>query len=206
MVDIFDPTLRRKQLLSMLLVYAGLMFWLGGLAFFGFGVAGTIFQHLSSRDLAGNLNGIILGKLSTMEFISAVLLLGGLLVYNLKLSKVWAKVPIGIAGVMFVLALVYGVVIRSSMDDVKSQIGSFDNPAPQELELKAEFDGYHKLYSRLVGINMGLGFVLFVWQTLIFAYPERFTKALPQPHDASIPGPPPLFDEPQDIRSDDEQV
>lgn len=206
MVDIFDPTLRRKQLLSMLLVYAGLMFWLGGLAFFGFGVAGTIFQHLSSRDLAGNLNGIILGKLSTMEFISAVLLLGGLLVYNLKLSKVWAKIPIGIAGVMFVLALVYGVVIRSSMDDVKSQIGSFDNPAPQELELKAEFDGYHKLYSRLVGINMGLGFILFVWQTLIFAYPERFTKTLPQPHDASVPGPPPLFDEPQDIRSDDEQV
>lgn len=206
MVDIFDPTLRRKQLLSMLLVYAGLMFWLGGLAFFGFGVAGTIFQHLSSRDLAGNLNGIILGKLSTMEFISAVLLLGGLLVYNLKLSKVWAKIPIGIAGVMFVLALVYGVVIRSSMDDVKTQIGSFDNPAPQELELKAEFDGYHKLYSRLVGINMGLGFILFVWQTLIFAYPERFTKTLPQSHDASIPGPPPLFDDPKEIRSDDEQV
>jgi hypothetical protein len=206
MVDIFDPTLRRKQLLSMLLVYAGLIFWLGGLAFFGFGVAGTIFKHLSSRDLAGNLNGIILGKLSTMEFVSAVLLLGGLLVYNLKLSKVWAKIPIGIAGVMLVLAFVYGVVIRSSMDDVKSQIGSFDNPVAQDLELKAEFDGYHKLYSRLVGINMGLGLTIFIWQTLIFAYPERFTKTTAHAQDTGVPGPPPLFDDPTEIQTDDERA
>src|SRR5690606_9055496 len=90
--------------------------------------------------------------------------------------NIWAKIPIGIAGVMLVIAFVYGVVIRSSLDDVKSRIGSFDNPSPQELELKAEFDGYHKLYSRLVGINMGLGFILFVWQTLIFAFPDRFVS------------------------------
>ncbi len=174
-VDVFEPAMRRKQFLAMLLVYTGLMLWLGGLVFFGFGVAGTIFKHLSSRDLAGDLNGIILGRLNAIEFVAALLLAGGLMLYNIKLN-VWAKIPIVIAGVMLVIALIYGVVIRSSLDDVKSRIGSFDNPSPQELELKAEFDGYHKLYSRLVGINMGLGFILFVWQTLIFAFPDRFVS------------------------------
>lgn len=173
----FAPVARRIQFFSMLLVYAALMLWLGGLAFFGFGVASTVFTHTPSRDLAGNLNGVILGKLSIIEFVAAALLLGGLLLYNLRLSKLWSKIPVGIAGVMLVLALVYGVVIRSSMDDVKTRIGSFNNPTQQNVELKAEFDGYHKLYSRLVGINMGLGLVLFVWQTLLFVYPDKFTRA-----------------------------
>lgn len=179
-VDVFAPEMRKKQFIAMLLIYTGLILWLGGLAFFGFGVAGTVFKHLSSRDLAGDLNGIILGRLNIIEFVSAVFVVGGLLLYNVRLNT-WAKIPVGIAGVMLVLAFVYGIVIRSSIDDVKSRIGSFDNPAPQELELKAEFDGYHKLYSRLVGMNMGLGLVIFVWQTLIFAFPDRFTSksALP---------------------------
>lgn len=186
-LNTFSSSLRTTQFLAMLLVYGALMLWLGSLVFFGFGVASTVFTHIPSRDLAGTVNGVILSKLTIIEFVAAVLLLGGLLLYNLKLGKLWAKIPIGIAGVMLVLSFVYGIVIRSSMDDVKASIGSFDNPTQQNVELKAEFDGYHKLYSRLVGINMGLGLVVFIWQTLLFVYPDKFARTAAASPDRTKP-------------------
>lgn len=174
----FPSSLRRTQFFSMLLVYGALMLWLGSLVFFGFGVASTVFTHIPSRDLAGTVNGVILGKLTIIELVAGALLLSGLLLYNLKLGKLWAKIPIGIAGVMLVLSFVYGIVIRSSMDDVKAALGSFDSPTEQNVELRAEFNSYHKLYSRLVGINLGLGLVTFLWQTLLFVYPDKVTRIL----------------------------
>src|SRR5260221_10263517 len=46
--------------------------WLGSLLMLAIAVAGPVFQQLPSRTMAGNLNGIILGKMNSIEWICGI--------------------------------------------------------------------------------------------------------------------------------------
>lgn len=151
----------------MLLVYGGIALWLGGIVFFGFGVASQIFKLSPSRDIAGLLNRAFLHRLNIIEFVSAIMLLGGLALHNLRLKGAFYRVPVLMVIIAFTLLCVYALVITPSMNDLILKIPSFDSPP--DPALKAQFDTYHALYSTLVRINLFILFVIFVWQTIIFA-------------------------------------
>jgi hypothetical protein len=162
------PIPQRTLLASMLLCYAGLIVWLGGLLFFGVGVAMIIFKQLPSKDLAGALNAVILHRLNMMELAGAVLLGVSLvlLVSNVGLQRL--RVPIGILCAMLVLWIIYAFSLTSAMNSLRLSINSFDTPRGASLALVEQFRGLHSWYSRLVSANMVLGIVLFVLQTRLF--------------------------------------
>ena len=157
---------------SMLLFYFGVALWLGGLMFFGFGVAGTLFTSLPSRDIAGAVNRAILSRLTILEYLGGCFIIGGLLIHNRKEKGIVWKLPFIMIGIMLTLLVVYSIIIGSQMNTLVSDISSFDHPQEQDKDLIAGFTSLHHLYSSLVKLNLFLGFVLFVWQTLLYSLPN----------------------------------
>jgi hypothetical protein len=149
--------------------FLGLGVWLGAIAFFGMGVAAPVFKFLPSKDLAGMLNGIILQYLNLLEVIAWIVLMLGLLLTNLRIRTWFARVPIVLAGILLAITLWYAQGISPRMNTLKSAITSFDTPQPQDMQAIAEFRGLHIVYSRLVGANLGLLFVVLLWQSALLA-------------------------------------
>jgi len=163
----------RTTFAAMLLFYGGMMLWLGSIVFFGVGVASVVFQHLPSKDLAGNLNGIILQRLNVLEMVGAVLACSGVLLWNttqaMALQRWKMLVPVAVVLLMAANLMVYAQYITPAMQTLKSHIRSFDAPAPSDAPLLSEFRSWHVVYSRLVGINIVLGLGAFVWQTWLLS-------------------------------------
>ncbi len=167
---------RKIEIISMLLVYLGIALWLGGLVFFGFGVASQIFKLSPSRDVAGLLNRAFLHRLNILEFVSAALLLVGVSIFNFRFKSLFHRAPLFLAIVAITLLCVYSFVVTPSMNELLLKIPSFENGI--DPVLKAQFDTYHKMYSILVQINLFLLFVIFVWQTIIYTGADSFEKSL----------------------------
>ncbi|MBI3258469.1 MAG: DUF4149 domain-containing protein [Ignavibacteriae bacterium] len=157
---------------SMLLFYLGIALWLGGLIFFGFGVASTLFSTLPSRDIAGTVNRIILSRLTILEYVGGCFIIGALLLHNRQEKGFVWKLPFIIIGVMVTLLVVYSLIIGSQMNSLVLSISSFDHPHPKDQDSIAGFTSLHHLYSSLVKLNLGLGFILFIWQTLLYSLPN----------------------------------
>ncbi len=167
---------RKTQLISMLLVYLGIAIWLGGLVFFGFGVASQIFKLSPSRDVAGILNRAFLHRLNILEFVAAAMIFGGMCIFNFRFKNFSYRAPLLLAGVCIILLCVYSFAITPAMNELLLKIPSFENGV--DPVLKAQFDTYHKMYSTLVQVNLLLLFVIFVWQTVIYAGADSFKKYL----------------------------
>ncbi|MES2765255.1 MAG: DUF4149 domain-containing protein [Bacteroidota bacterium] len=167
---------RKIQIISMLMVYMGISLWLGGLVFFGFGVASQIFKLSPSRDVAGLLNRAFLHRLNIIEFVSAAFLLIGISMYNFRFKSFFHRAPLFLAIVAVTLLCGYSFVITPSMNELLLKIPSFENVV--DPVLKAQFDTYHTMYSMLVQINLLLLFVIFLWQTIIYTGADSFEKSL----------------------------
>lgn len=152
----------------MLCFYAGLMLWLGSLAFFGIGVAPVIFKTLPSKDLAGALNAVILHRLNMVEIVGAAFLAVSFALLLGQSRDKRAFVPLVLWGVMLLGWCVYALVLTPQMNALRAQISSFDTPDAASQLLVLTFRGYHQWYSRLVGANVLVGLVLLVWQTWRF--------------------------------------
>ncbi len=142
--------------------------WLGSLIMLGYAVAGPIFQQSPSKTLAGAINGVILGRMNSIEWICALVALGSGIVL---LALNWAGdnrtlriAEVGMVCVSIVLLWFYSNRISGRMETLRQTIGDFDHPkqTKEYVEAKADFDDLHHLYTKLVGINMVLilgGFV-----------------------------------------------
>jgi hypothetical protein len=162
----------RNLTYSMLLFYMGIALWLGGLIFFGFGVASVLFSSLPSRDIAGAVNRAILSRLTILEYIGGGFIFAGIFIRNKREKGVAWKFPFVVIGVMLTLLVVYSLIIGSQMNSLVASISSFDRPQPQDQDFIAGFGSLHHLYSLLVKLNLMLGFLLFVWQTLLYSLPN----------------------------------
>ena len=77
-------------------------------------------------------------------------------------------VSIAVLALMVGLWCVYALVLTPQMNNLRTQINSFDAPLTTSLPFVQTFRGYHVWYSRLVGANMIAGLILLVWQTRHF--------------------------------------
>lgn len=158
----------RTLFAAMLCFYAGIMLWVGAVAFFGIGVAPVIFKVLPSKDLAGTLNGVILHRLNMLELIGATLSgIGFALLFAFKHTKYY-KVALTLLLSMMLIWVIYALGLTSIMNDLRRNINSFDAPNASSKELVERFRGCHHWYSRLVSANIIVGLVLVVWQTRFF--------------------------------------
>jgi uncharacterized membrane protein len=144
------------------LMLLSLVAWIGGLMFFAFVLAPTVFAPgvLPNTHLAGNIVGRALGKLHWIAIVSAVVFLASSLLYS-RLAEgtlhVFAMRHVLIC-LMLGLTLLSQFWIIPRMDTLRASVSDFttiplDNPA------RAQFDALHVWSTRVEGAVLLLGLI-----------------------------------------------
>jgi uncharacterized membrane protein len=142
------------------LMFLSLVAWIGGLIFFAFVLAPTVFAPgvLPNTHLAGNVVGRTLGKLHWIAIFSGIVFLASSLLYS-RLSDGTAQF---FAMRHVLICLMLGLTLLSQfwiiprMDGVRAQVTDFttlDNPA------RAQFDALHAWSTRVESAVLLLGLV-----------------------------------------------
>jgi len=136
-----------------------LIIWVGGIIFFAFVLAPTLFGVLPTTKLAGDVVNATLGKLHWMGLVSGVVFLVCSLLYN------WQKHvqlrPFALSHIFIVLMLVFTVFsqlgITPRMRDLRSSPSLMESSSGRD-----EFDRLHAWSTRLEGgvLFLGLGVVV----------------------------------------------
>lgn len=156
---------RGRLFAAMLTFYAGVMLWVGGLMTFAV-VAGIPFEVLS-RDTAGVVNRLMLGRLHILEVAGAVLLGVSLWLSNVRIRGWrWRIGPVMLI-VMLTLFGIYAGLLEPMMGAIARAV-SFDTPTAETAAAIARFEGYHRLHSLLVGATGVIGLALLCWQTWLW--------------------------------------
>jgi uncharacterized membrane protein len=136
-----------------------LIVWIGGIIFFAFVLAPTLFGVLPTPKLAGDVVNATLGKLHSMGLLSGVVFLICSLVYN------WQKYvqvrPFMASHIFIVLMLSFTMVSQFGITPRIRELRS--NPAMMDsMAGRAEFDRLHAWSTRLEGgvLLLGLGVVV----------------------------------------------
>ncbi|HEY3973848.1 MAG TPA: DUF4149 domain-containing protein [Candidatus Sulfotelmatobacter sp.] len=144
------------------LMLMSLVAWIGGLIFFAFVLAPTVFAPgvLPNTHLAGNIVGRSLGKLHWIAIVSGIIFLASSLFY----SRITDGTAHFFAVRHVLICLMLGLTLLSQfwiiprMDTLRAQVSDFatvplDNPA------RAEFDSLHAWSTRVESAVLLLGLV-----------------------------------------------
>jgi hypothetical protein len=138
-----------------------LIVWLGGLIFFAFVLAPTVFSVLPTRHLAGNVVARSLSSLHWIGIISGIVFLASSMTYS-QLSKgtprLFAARHVLIA-LMLVLTLISQFNIMPRMDVLRASIGEIDS-VPIDNPVRMQFDALHVWSTRVEGGVLLLGLVV----------------------------------------------
>jgi len=141
------------------LMLLALIVWIGGIIFFAFVLAPTLFGVLPSTRMAGDVVNATLTKLHWMGIISGVVFLICSLVYNWQ-KYVQAK-PFMASHVFVVLMLAFTMVsqfgITPRMRNLRAEMQAVDNLA-LNASPRLEFARLHQWSTRLEGGVLFLGF------------------------------------------------
>lgn len=154
------PTLLRFLMLLALAV------WLGGLIFFSFVVAPTVFAPgiLPSRELAGNVVNRSLGTMHIMGLVCGVIFLAASFAYGHFVEhaiRPFAPIHL-IVCLMLILTVVAQLGVAPKMAALRTDMGVIDT-IPQSDARRVQFNALHQWSTRLGGsiLFLGLG-VLFL--------------------------------------------
>jgi uncharacterized membrane protein len=141
------------------LMLLSLVAWIGGIIFFAFVVAPTVFTVLPTHDLAGKVVNRSLGALHWMGIVSGIVFLISSLLYA-RMSSGFAH-PFAARHVLIVLMLVLTMIslfgVTAKMNALRADMGIIDN-VPQSDARRVQFNQLHQWSTRLeVGVFlMGL--------------------------------------------------
>ena len=135
--------------------------WLGGMVAIAL-VAPVIFQQIGSRDLAGRVFGVVLGRLFPMVYVCALVLLGAGAVRLVRIGHVSRldAARYGLAFVMLVVAGYVGVAVLGEMQLIQAALPGPIESLPTTMPERVRFNELHKLSERLMGVDVLLGLVL----------------------------------------------
>ncbi len=142
-----------------------LVLWLGGLMFFAFVVAPTVFHPgiLPTRDLAGNVVNRSLGILNFMGLVCGVVFVIASMIYSqLTAGSAQPLAPIHVlVYVMLILTLIAQFGVAPKMAALRASMGVIDNVLPTDAR-RVEFNNLHHWSTRLGGgiLILGLGVLL----------------------------------------------
>jgi len=128
------------------LMLLSLVVWLGGLIFFAFVLAPTVFSPglLPSRQMAGSIVGRSLDRLHYMAIISGTVFLIASMLYS-RIASGNAR-PLAARHVLIVLMLLLTVIsqfaISPKMHAIRAEAGVIDD-LPPDNPLRVEFDRLH---------------------------------------------------------------
>lgn len=137
-----------------------LIVWIGGIIFFAFVLAPTVFTVLPTRELAGNVVNPSLGKLHWMGLFSGLLFLLCSLIYNRQRYaqfRALSSVHVLIAA-MLLLTAISQFDITPRMSTLRSQMRVIDT-VPVSDSRRIEFNRLHVWSTRAEGgvLLLGLG-------------------------------------------------
>jgi uncharacterized membrane protein len=140
------------------LMLMALIVWIGGIIFFAFVLAPTLFGVLPTTKMAGDVVAATLTKLHWMGFISGVVFLIASLLYS------WQKYvqlrPFMVSHVFVVLMLAFTMISQFGITPRMRELRS--SPVIMDSVSRAEFDDLHAWSTRLEGgvLFLGLGVVI----------------------------------------------
>jgi uncharacterized membrane protein len=143
------------------LMLLSLVVWLGGITFFAFVLAPTVFTVLPTRELAGTVVNRTLPALHWMGVASGIVFLGTSMSYAaMTTGSAQALVPRHILVVlMLVLTLVSMLVVSSRMMVLRAEMGVIDT-VPQDDPRRVEFNQLHHWSTRLEASVYLIGLVV----------------------------------------------
>ena len=135
-----------------------LIVWIGGIIFFAFVEAPTLFSVLPSTRMAGDVVSVSLTKLHWMGLISGVVFLICSVVYNWQ-KYVQAR-PFMASHIFVVLMLAFTLISQFGITPRMRELRS--SPVIMDSVSRAEFDSLHASSTRLEGgvLVFGLGLVI----------------------------------------------
>lgn len=144
------------------LILLALIVWIGGIIFFAFVEAPTLFSVLPTTRLAGDVVSASLAKLHWIGLISGIVFLICSLLYN-QVKHVRTK-PFAASHVLIVLMLALTAVsqfrITPKMRDLRAEMQAVDKLPGSNA--RTEFDRLHAWSTRLEGgvLLLGIGVVI----------------------------------------------
>jgi uncharacterized membrane protein len=145
------------------LMLLALIVWIGGIIFFAFVLAPTLFSVLPTTKLAGDVVNATLTKLHWMGLVSGGVFLISSLGYNWR-KHVQLK-PFALSHILVVAMLALTAIsqfgITPRMRTIRATLQIADLPS-QEEDLRSKFDRLHVWSTRLEGgvLFLGLGVVV----------------------------------------------
>jgi hypothetical protein len=121
--------------------------WVGGILFLSFAVAPGAFATLGSRDQAGAVVGMALGRLHWLGVGAGMTYLLARVVQEKSLAALFAPAA-GLVVLMLALTLYSQLRISARMASLRSEMGSVEQTA-QTSPLRTEFDRLHQWSVRL---------------------------------------------------------
>jgi len=145
------------------LMLLSLVAWIGGLIFFAFVLAPTVFAPgvLPNTHLAGNIVGRALAKLHWIAIVSGIVFLGSSLLYSRLTdgsAHVFAMRHVLLC-IMLGLTLVSQFGIMPRMDVLRASLGEV-SAAPVDNPERVQFDALHVWSTRVEGAVLLLGLVV----------------------------------------------
>jgi uncharacterized membrane protein len=145
------------------LMLLSLVVWIGGLMFFAFVLAPTVFAPgvLPNTHLAGNIVGRALGKLHWIAIVCGVVFLISSLFYSSVTqgsARVFAARNLLVV-IMLLLTMIsqFGIIPR--MDTLRAQVSDF-SAVPADNPARVEFDALHVWSTRVESVVLLLGLVV----------------------------------------------
>ena len=141
------------------LMLLALIVWIGGIIFFAFVLAPTLFGVLPTTKLAGDVVNATLTKLHWMGLVSGAVFLISSLLYNWR-KHVQLR-PFALSHIFIVLMLAFTLIsqfgITPRMRELRTSASIMDSPGG-----RTEFDHLHAWSTRLEGgvLFLGLGVVI----------------------------------------------
>src|SRR6478672_1173298 len=145
------------------LMLLALIVWIGGIIFFAFVLAPTVFNVLPTTKLAGDVVSVALTKLHWLGLASGIVFLLCSLVYNWQKHGQLRTFAIAHIFIVLMLALTaysqFGVTQR--MRELRSELQAINNLSGNDSR-RLEFDRLHEWSTRLEGgvLLLGLGVVV----------------------------------------------
>jgi uncharacterized membrane protein len=129
--------------------------WVGSIIYLSFIVAPGLFGTLASRDQAGAVVGLVLGRLHLLGYAAAIVYLAAA-VAAAKSPAALAR-PAALAVIlMLALTVVSQQGVSPRMARLRTEMGSIER-TPAENPLRVQFDRLHKVSVRLEGAVLLLG-------------------------------------------------
>ena len=140
-----------------------LIVWIGGIIFFAFVLAPSVFHVLPTTRLAGDVVNATLGKLHWMGLVSGLVFLACSLLYNQRRQARWRVFAAShiLVALMLVCTAISQFAITPHMREIRSQMQVAGNAYATDSN-RVEFDRLHARSTSLEGcvLFLGLGVVI----------------------------------------------